>query len=755
MKRLLILNVLLFFLTTLNYAQTNDLTRYVNPLVGTYNSHALSYGNLYPAIALPFGMNFWTPQTGLNGDGWGYTYQADKICGFKQTHQPSPWINDYACFSMMPISSAKNIFTDKERYESFSHQNEVCKPYFYSVILNESKTKVEITPTERAAIFRFAFAGGQDNSILIDAFKGGSMLKWVVKDNSVVGYCRNNNGGVPENFKNYFVIKFNAPVKSIRFLVDGNEKSGVNFSEGNHVIAKVVFEGRKIIEARVASSFINQEQAFSNLNKEVGKVPFESILAKGKSLWNKQLNRVQVEGGSEDQMTTFYSCLYRMSLFPRQFYEYDKNNKPIYYSPYDGKVHAGYMFTDNGFWDTFRAVHPFFTLICPSMTAKIMQSLVAASEQSGFLPQWASPGHRDCMIGNNACALIADAYVKGIRNFDVQKALAAMVKDAGQQHPRMRSVGRLGWKEYDSLGYVPCDKYNEATARTLEYAFDDFCIAEVAEGIGNKDIAEKFYKKSYNYKNVFDPEVGWMRGRNADGSWRANFDPYEWGGPFTEGNSLHYTWSVFHNINDLIALMGGKDKFILKLDSIFSMPLRVNTGSYHGMIHEMTEMVKGNMGQYAHGNQPIQHMIYLYDHAGVPSKAQYWTREVMNRLYHPTPQGYCGDEDNGQTSAWYVMSAMGFYPATPGTTQYAMGSPLFKKITIHLENGKTFIIEAPQNSNANVYIGNATYNSKPYTKLYIDYSTFMAGGILKLDMQDNPKDNRMIQKEDLPFSKDK
>jgi len=721
--------------------------------MGTDSEYKLSSGNTYPAIALPWGMNFWTPQTGKMGDGWVYEYHAHKILGFKQTHQPSPWINDYGQFSIFPETGALKI-KGEDRASWFSHKAEIAKPNYYKVYLADYDVTTEITPTERAAIFRFTFPKNNQSYVLVDAFNHGSYIKIIPVENKIIGYTTRNSGGVPKNFKNYFVILFDKPfVKSEVWskyqLVDGKSEM-----LDDHVGAAIQFKTKKgeQICARVASSFISYEQAELNM-KELGDDSFNQIKAKGNDIWNKELARIVAEGGSDDQLKTFYSCLYRTMLFPRKFYEFDKNGEVVHYSPYNGKVLSGYMFTDNGFWDTFRATFPLFNLLNPSLNEKIQAGLVNAYKESGWIPEWASPGHRDCMIGSNSASIIADAYLKGCRGYDIETLWKAVVKNSMNVGP-LHSVGRYGVEYYNKLGYVPYNVgINENVARTLEYAYDDFCIYKLGKALGKpeKEIAV-FAKRAGNYKNVFDKQSKLMRGKNEDGTFQTPFSPFKWGDAFTEGNSWHYTWSVFHDVEGLIDLMGGKKEFISMLDSVFVVPPIFDASYYGGVIHEIREMQIMNMGNYAHGNQPIQHMIYLYNYGGEPWKAQYWVREVMNRLYTPQADGYCGDEDNGQTSAWYVYSAMGFYPVTPGVSQYVIGAPLFKKIIISLENGNKIEINAANNSADNRYVEGINYNGKSYSKNYFDYNELQKGGIINFDMGNHPNKNRGIHKSDFPYS---
>lgn len=734
-------------------ADNNSPVDYVSPLVGTQSKYEISTGNTYPVIAMPWGMNFWTPQTGKMGDGWVYTYTSDKIRGFKQTHQPSPWINDYGQFSIMPMTG-KPEFDEEKRASWFSHKAEIATPYYYQAYLADYDVVTEFTPTERSAFFKFTFPEGK-SYVVVDAFDKGSYVKIIPSENKIIGYTTKNSGGVPDNFKNYFVITFNK--KFTYQSVSDNTSLNENSLEiqTDHAGAIIGFDTKRgeVVEAKVSSSFISPEQAELNL-REVESGSFEQIKEKGKQRWNEILGRVEVEDPNMDNIRTFYSCLYRSVLFPRNLSEIDAAGNIVHYSPYNGQVLPGYMFTDTGFWDTFRSLFPFLNLLYPSMNEKIQEGLVNTFLESGFLPEWASPGHRGCMIGNNSASIVADAYLSGLQGYDIETLWKAVEHGANAVHPTVSSTGREGFDYYNKLGYVPYNVgINENAARTLEYAYDDWCIYQLGKKLGKKEKDIEVYKKrALNYKNVFDKETKLMRGRNEDGTFQSPFNPLKWGDAFTEGNSWHYTWSVFHDVEGLIDLMGGQDDFNAMMDSVFNVPPLFDDSYYGFVIHEIREMQIVNMGNYAHGNQPIQHMIYLYDYSGQPWKTQYWAREVMDKLYTANPDGYCGDEDNGQTSAWYVFSALGFYSVCPGSGQYALGSPLFKKATLNLENGKKVVINASDNNKANRYVNSMTFNDKVYTKNYVDYDALIKGAVIDFNMSSEPNKQRGISKSDYPYS---
>lgn len=748
--------IVLFFTGVLNATTdpVKDLVEYVNTLQGTNSKFELTRGNTYPTIALPFGMNTWSPQTARNGDGWKYQYFKDTIRGFQQAHQCSSWTNDYAVFSLMPVSGQLKL-SDLERGAKFNHDDEIAKPHYYKVDFDNGIT-TEVSPSLRGSHMRFSFPKNEKAYIVIDGYTGASGIKIDRKNRQITGFVRNGRGmDRVKGFKNYFVIQFDKSFQKAGIWENRNGKTWENQTskEGEGIGAYIQFKDGQKVQAKIASSYVSLDQAQLNLKRELGKDRnLEQTKANAKAVWNKQLSKILVEGGTEAQMRTFYSCFFRASLFSRKFYEINENGDPFYYSPYDGKVHNGYMYTDTGFWDTFRGQFPLNAILYPEMHGNYVSALVDAYHQRGWLPSWSFPSESGGMIGNHAISLLADAYVKGLKTFNPEEALEAYYHEATNESPIGPSSGRQGWKEYFTLGYIAYPDVREATAKTLEYAYDDFCGYQLAKASGNKYYEEIFGRQMYNYKNVYDPEVGFMRGRKKNGEWVENFDPFEWGGPFTEGNAWHYLWSVFQDPQGLINLMGGNDNFISKLDEVFTSPNTVHVGTYGGKIHEMTEMQMANMGQYAHGNQPIQHMIYLYNYAKQPWKAQYHARNVMDKLYDYTENGYPGDEDQGQTSSWYVLSALGFYSVCPGTNQYVLGSPVFKKTTITLENGNKFVINAPKNDKDHVYIEAASLNGQNYTKNFITYDDILTGGTFDLKMSTSPNKERGTGERDKPFS---
>lgn len=733
-------------------AQRKDLVSYANTLQGTNSEFALSYGNTHPSTALPFGMHAWSAQTGKNGDGWKYQYKATSIRGFQQVHQCSPWTGDYAVFSLMPVAGELKV-NENERAAEFSHADEIARPDYYKVTF-KNKVTTELSPTERGAHLRFSFPARTPAYVVLDGYDALSGVQIFPAERKITGFVTNGRY-IPKNFRNYFVMVFDQPFEAYGTWENVQNRVSPDSlaAEGKGAGAFIRFRKGAKVQVKVASSYISAGQAELTLQQELGGyAKLEETRAAANKIWNTLFNRVLVEGGSEEDKATFYSCLFRANLFSHRFYEHNSKGGPYYFSPYDGKVHDGYMFTDNGFWDTFRAQFPLNTILHPTMEGRYMQALLDAQKQCGWLPSWSFPSETGGMLGNHAISLLTDAWVKGIRTFDPKQALDAYFHEAMNKGPWGGANGRAGWKEYYQLGYVSFPESYGSTSQTLEYAYDDFCGYQLAKMTGHTFYENLFSRTMFNYKNQYDSVTGFMRGRKISGEWLENFDPYEWGGPYTEGNAWHWQWSVFHDIQGLIDIMGGDARFIKKLDSVFTAPNKVNVGSYKSMIHEMTEMVKADMGQYAHGNQPIQHMIYLYNYAGQPWKAQAHVRNVMKKLYNATENGYPGDEDQGQTSSWYVMSALGFYAVCPGTDQYVIGSPLFPKATVTMENGKKFVVEAHNNSAENVYIQSATLNGKPWPHNWLRHADIANGGVLRLEMGNRPATGRGIAEEDKPFS---
>ena len=716
----------------------------VTPLMGTDSEPSLSAGNVYPDISRPWGMNSWTPQTAKMASPWFYGYRQQKMRGFRQTHQPSPWMGDYGAFAVFPMTG-RPIFDEEKRASWFSHKAESATPYRYRVYLADYDTTFEIAPTVRAAMMRVTYPRTDSPLFLVDLIAGGREKGTVTVDRAA---RRITGRVVPKDgvagFANHFVLEFDRD-----FEVVGD----VPATRGAIVRFAPTARGEQVA-VRAASSFIDAAQAVRNL-QELGGDGFDAIAAKGREEWNALLSRVKVSGGGERRLRTFYTCLYRALLFPRIHWEVDAAGEIVHRSPVAADTVAkGYYYAGTGFWDTFRSLFPLLNFLYPEVNARMTAGLENCWRECGWLPEWSNPGLARCMIGNNSASVVADAWLSEARGgYDVNELYKALVHGANNIHPDNPHVGRAGVEEYNSRGYVPRDAgVDESAARTLEYAYDDWCIARLARAIGRPSEEVALYEaRAGNWRNVFNPAVGLMCGRARDGSFDPSFDKFRWGGDFTEGNSLHYTWSVFHDVAGLMDAMGGREAFVRQLDAIFALPPIFDVGAYKRVIHEIREMQIAGFGQYAHGNQPIQHMIYLYDWAGEPWKAQHWVREALDRLYAPVPDGYCGDEDNGQTSAWYVWSALGFYPVCPGTGEYALGAPLFDRADIAFPSGRTLAIEAPGASEIR-YVARLSLNGAELPRNYLRRSELQQGGRLSFTMSAQPVKTRGTSPDAAPYS---
>jgi predicted alpha-1,2-mannosidase len=705
-----------------------NLVQYVNPLQGTDSVGNLSKGNTLPMIARPFAMTDWTLQTG-GGGGWFFSPNARTLQGVRATHQPSPWMGDYGYFNVM-AQTGKLYMRGNQRSSTYRPDESTIAPHYLRVPLRRYSTLLEMTPTERCSVFRFTFPKGETGRVLVQ-MDGTSQVKIDREKGLISGFTRTKADGAPDNFACYFVAKFDRSWKGARLALDDKIDDDAAQLDGRQAGAAVEFDSGAPVVMQIGTSFISPEQALQNLNDEVGNKSFDTIRSEGETDWNKQLGRITVKGGTPEQMRTFYSCLYRANLFPRMFHEKDASGKTVHYSAYDGKVHDGVSYTDNGFWDTYRTIWPLFSIIQPDRYGEMVDGFLQGYREGGWMAQWPSPGYRSSMPGTHGDAVIADAVVKGIKGFDIQEAYAAITKHADNPSTQ-RGAGRNGVADYLKLGYIP-----GSVSETLDFAYDDFCVSQVAQALGKTEDAKRFRARAMNYRNLYDPSVGFMRAKDDKGEWRPNFNQYEWGGPYVEGGPWQSTWAVQQDPAGLIALMGGRDKFVAKLDQLMTEPPRYDIGSYGQEIHEITEMaVLKGFGQYGHGNQPVHHILSLFSAAGEPWKTQGWTRRVMNELY--SPNDFAGDEDNGEMGAWYVLNAMGIYPLTPGSPQYVLTTPLFKSMTIKVPGRKDITIEAPKNSAQNLYVQKVSVNGKTHQPLWISHQDLVQGGRVRFDMGPKP-----------------
>lgn len=660
----------------------DNLLDYVNILQGTDSTFDLSHGNTLPLVGMPWGMIDWTIQNGK--DRW-FFQPNGTIDGFRATHQPSPWMGDYGQFILLPQSGDLQIGA-KARISEYDTNASILRPDYEKLELKKGQITAELTAMERCAMFRFTFHKGELGRLIIQA-AGGSVIN--IAGRTIRGLSRANSGGTPDNFAQDFVIELDRDIVKSDVFVN-YVSTGNGSGKGEDVAAYVDFKTSPDdpVILRVGTSLISWEQAEQNLRMETAG-DFDAVHARVEKTWNDNLGRIEIEA-SKYQKKTFYSCLYRAQTFPHRLYELDADGNPIHYGPYDGKIHKGVIYADVGMWDGFRTTFPLLSLVFPSQYQEILRGFLSISSECGSFQEWPSPGDRGGMPGQHCAALFAGAVTKGETNFDVAKAYESLRKTAFSTH------GARGY--YLKLGYIPDGGCAYALSTSLDYAYDDWCIAQIAKQLGHLDDYKSLMAQAQNYRKLWDPSVGFMRPKNPDGDWSGNFDQFAWGGSYAEGGPWQCSWFAPDDTAGLASLLGGREKLAAKLDQMLGLPPVFHTGGYGHVIHEMTEMADANFGQYDQGNQPGFDNLYLFAAVGQPWQTEYWTRRVCVELFNSSEDGFPGDEDNGSMSSWYILSSIGLYSLCPGTPEYVFTSPVFQKVTIHLPQGKTFIISTSSNS---------------------------------------------------------
>jgi len=649
-----------------------------NVLQGTDSTHAFSRGNTLPIAAMPFGMAHWTLQSEARSP-WMFQPGARRLQGFRSTHQLSPWLSDYGEALFLPFSGEPKLEPNASS-SSWRPEDAVLRAYSFKLSLLRYQVDAELVPTTRCAVIAATNGSGLASGFLIEVPKGAEPVDRDEARHTVRFKSTINEGGVPAGFATYYVVRFAEAWQGLEVKTAAGRLT---------IVAR--FGSAKNVEARIATSFISFEQGEKNLDRELGTKPVEQVREEAKAEWAKHFERMQIEGGTDRQQRTFYSCLYRALLFPRTFHELDDAGRPQHYSAYNGKVEPGVMYADHGYWDMYRAWYPWMSIVFPERLGEILQAWVNAYKEGGWLPQFPAPGYRACMTGSLIDSLFGEAAVKGIKGFDLAAAYEGLKKHATQPGDPDKGFGRRGVEDYLKLGYCSVDNVDQAAAETVDAAYGDFCIAQVAKALGHDDDAAMFMKRSQNWKNIFDAGTGFFRGKHADGEWLEPFDEMQWGNPYVEGAAWQHRWDAPHDVDALFAAMGGKEKAAAALEKMLTMEPVFHVGVYGQEIHEMSEMAAVNFGQYDHGNQPVHHVLYLFALAGRQDRTQYWVKRVMEELY--SPESFAGDEDTGAMAAWYLMSAMGFYPVCPAKGEYVLGRAFFPAMTVRVGEGKTLRIE--------------------------------------------------------------
>lgn len=706
--------------TSLNDTDRVDL---VNLLQGTNSTRVFSRGNTLPIAALPFGMAHWTIQSSST-DSWMFHPADGRFQGFRSTHQLSPWLADYGHAVFLPFCGECDVLPEK-RSSSWQVETAKLHPYSLRLVLNRYGAEVELVPSERCAIIKANLRENRRPGFLVEAPGDTGVIRAEALSSTIRFESNASRGGVPKNFTTYYVVRFAEQWESFDLpQVSENRVATVRFKRGGS------------IEARIATSFISFEQAEKNLDRELGSKPIEEIRAEAQKRWAECFSRIDIEGSSDDQQRIFYSCLYRALLFPRLWHEPDAEGKLNHFSPYNGKVVPGVMYADHGYWDTYRAWYPLMSIVYPDKLAEILQAWVNAYTEGGWLPQFPAPGYRACMTGSLIDAVFGDAAAKGICNFDLATAYAGMRKHATQLGNPEHGYGRRGIEDYLRLGYVPHDHVKQSVAETLDAAYGDFCIAQVARALGHTEEAAAFLNRSCNWRKIFDPETGFFRGKLATGAWLEPFDEFQWGSPYVEGSAWQHRWDVPHDIQGLIDAMGGGERAVAALEKMLAIPPIFRVGVCGQEIHEMSEMAAVNFGQYSHSNQPVHNLLYIFAMVGRPDRTQYWVRKVLTELY--SSDNFPGDEDTGSMAAWFILSAMGIYPLCPGKAEYVVGAPLFNRVSLHLPNGETTVIEARDQSPSAIYVSKLLVDGNEYSSVSIQHDGLIHGAHLTFFMQEKP-----------------
>jgi predicted alpha-1,2-mannosidase len=726
---------------------------YVNPLQGTDSVYTFSNGNTLPLISRPWGTTSWSPQSNEEGVGWFFHPSHRRFQGIRLTHQPSPWMRDYGHLVIMPQSGPVYLKSDAWA-SSYRAEEMIVQPHYFGIRLPRYEAKLELVPAMRSTRLRFTFDRKEDCRVIVSPFEGESSVTIDGAKSRVTGFTRAHHGEAHANFAMYFIMEFDCALQegqSSTFdsaFVPSNSLEQIGNRVGAYAGVEVPESG--IVNVRLGTSFISLEQAEWNMEQELGDLTFEQLKQQAEQDWEQRLSTITVEGEDEEEKRTFYTCLYRACLFPRTWHEYSPSGEQLHFSAYDGKVHPGPMYMDIGFWDIYRTSLPLYSLLFPTLLGEMTEAWVNIYKESGWMPKWISPAERSAMPGTLIDAAIADAYVKGIKGFDVEAAYEGLRKHATLAADD-GTHGRTGLNAYIEHGYLPDNQFHESVSNALDYYYGDFCIAQMAKGLGKEGDYRFFRQRAANYSQLFDAGTGFMRGRNEQGEWQANLDPLAWGDPFCEGGAWQCSWSVPHDMTGLADLMGGNEAFAERLDELMTMPPSFKTGTYSTEIHEMSEMAAIDYGQFAISNQPSFHIPYIYTALGKPSRTQYWVRKTMRELFSSKPDGLPGDEDNGSLSGWYIWGALGLYPFTPGVPEYMLGSPLFRKATIRLENGKDLVIEAENQGADQVYWNRLSLDGQPWEKLAVSHDQLAAGAHLQFRMENEPSD-RVLQSNALPYS---
>lgn len=723
---------------------------YIDTRQGTNNKHSYSNGNTLPYTSVPFGMNHFVVQTNNEGS-WFFNPHDRVFQGIRLTHQPSPWMGDFAHFLMTPIADDKirgSVFSCQSSYRP---EEAIFKPHYVKVKQQRYNITTELVPTCYGASMRIQYNSKQQAGFVLNV-KNMSEFHIDAENHKITGYVSNFAGCHDDSFRMYVSMSFSHNIDLGASGYYNNEGELINVTDisgiDQHVVIRFKDCQQDALNVKLTTSFISMEQSEINLQRELH-LSMDELKEQATLVWNHYLNKIKVTHSNEEYLRTFYTCLYRMFLFPQKFYELDANKEPIHYDTTARTVKKGILYTNNGFWDTYKSVYPLYSIIAPNEYEEMLEGFLNSYRETGFLPKWLSPDERGLMPGTLIDAVIADAATKRIGSHLMPELLDAMLTAATTQSEK-NCYGRQGTLDYIKYGYVP-NHYHESVNHTLDYAYSDYCISRVAEVLGKADVAEHYRQSALNYKNIFDPETGFMRAKDQNGQFRDHFNDTSWGLDYAEGSAWQSSFAVFQDFQGLIEDYGSKEQFFNKITELCNKAPDFDVLGYGFEIHEMSEMAAVDFGQVAISNQPSFHIPYLFNYVGQPASSQVVIKQILTHLFNSGFDGFPGDEDNGSMSGWYVFSSMGFYPVCPGSNEYVLGIPLFDSVTIELPDGKLMHIHTDNNNPQSNFVTNVKLEGKEYTKLFITYEDIMEGKSLDFRLGLAPN-CRSYEPNELPFS---
>ncbi|WP_071130904.1 GH92 family glycosyl hydrolase [Enterococcus timonensis] len=705
----------------------------IDTRIGTANAPQFSHGNCLPLTGVPFAMNYFSVQTAGENGSWWFHPDHRTWQGFRLTHQPSPWMGDFSHLEIQPVTGFSAPVKLAEAQSSYRPEESIFEPSQLQIFSNRYQIKSKLVPSCYGGILNLDYSRASENPGVLLQLSGRYFIEQI-NATTISGWVINFAGSEDADLRFYFVLQSDSPL----------ELSAPN--ENSENTALITFSSTQV-NLRFGTSFISNEQAALNLHREED-LSLADYLKNSRQQWQELFEKIEIQHHNQNEISTFAHNLYRLFLFPQRFYELDADNQPIHYNTIEKKSAPGILYTNNGFWDTYKTVYPLFSLLIPDLYGDMLEGFLNSYRESGFLPKWISPDERGLMPGTLIDAVIADAVAKNIRPDLWPELFTAMKKSATIQSAK-ENYGRRGTDDYLKYGYVP-NTHHESVNHTLDYSYSDYCLSVVARALGENESAAFYQKQALNYRALFDKKSQLMRSKDVAGHFSPDFTDISWGGDYAEGSAWQSSFAVYQDFGGLIKQFGSEESFLNKLIELCNQAPRFTVGAYGFEIHEMSEMAALELGQLAISNQPSFHLPYLFSYVGHPEYAQVLLRSLM-KIFNASPTGYPGDEDNGSMAGWYILNALGFYPVTPGSGEYVLGIPLFDQVTLHLPNGNDFVITATPNHPQQQFVEKIIVNEKIHTPLFITHETILAGGKLEFQLGIVPHPKTFV-KSDYPFS---